>query len=208
VKICERCGVANRPGRVACVQCMAPLAAADDPGVGACKEHPDVPAIGKCLTCGTPVCETCGGVVGNKGLYCLNHTPAITSAAGGSPGMNPMLGGAGARAAAARKQSNSGVVAAVLGAVGLIALFVVLFLFPGVLRSKELPPTPGAGGMGAPGMAGPAGSPYGPAGPYGGPPGMPGAYGPPGGPPGYTPPGAPPGGPMPPGGPAPPGGPK
>jgi hypothetical protein len=168
---------------------MAPLAvAANDTSVGACKEHPEVPAVGKCLTCGTLVCETCGGVVGNKGLYCLNHTPAITSATGGSPGMNPMLGGPGARAVAARRQSNSGMVGAILGAVGLIALFVVLFLFPGILRSKELPPSPGAAGM-------PGGSPYGAASPYG-PPGMPGMpggdpYGSPAGPGG--PPGMPPG---------------
>jgi hypothetical protein len=185
---------------------MAPLAvAANDPGAGTCKEHPEVPALGKCLTCGTLVCETCGGVVGNKGLYCINHTPAITSATGGSPGMNPMLGGPAARAVAARKQSNSGLVAAILGAVGLIALFVVLFLFPGFLRSKELPAAPQSAGVGGPG-----GGAYGPAGPYGMP-GMPGGdpyggggYGPPGAPNGpggaaYGPPGGPPG--VPPGSP-------
>lgn len=199
--ICERCGVASRPGRIACVQCMAPLSvAANDPGPGACKEHPETPAIGKCLTCGALVCETCGGVVGNKGLYCLDHTPAITSAAGGSPGMNPMLGGAGTRVAA-RKSSNSGVVAAILGVFGLIALFVVLFFFPGILRSQELETTGGAAGMAGPGgaygPAGPYGSPYG--GPGGGP-GMPGGdpYGAPNGP--GAPPGAmgggPPGGPS------------
>lgn len=202
--ICERCGVANRAGRIACVQCMAPLAgAASDAGALVCKEHPDTPAVGKCLTCGTLVCETCGGVVGNKALYCINHTPAITSATGASPGMNPMLGGTAARASAARKSSNAGLVAAILGAVGLILMFVVLFVFPGVLKSEDLQATPAAGGYGAYGPAGmpgmPGGDPYGsPAGPPGGP----GYGGPPGGPPGYGgPPGGPPGGPMPPGGP-------
>jgi hypothetical protein len=184
---------------------MAPLAvSATDAGAGHCKEHPDVPALGKCLTCGTLVCETCGGVVGNRGLYCINHTPAITSASGASPGMNPLLAGAGGgavRAVAVRRQSNSGLVAAVVGAVGLILLFVVLFLAPGILRSKELPPGPGGAGVGMPGAGSPYGGPGGPGGPYGMPGGgygMPG--GPPGGPPGYGPPGAPPGGPGGPGG--------
>jgi B-box zinc finger len=210
--ICDRCGVVNRPGRISCVQCLGPLANHKaDATPGHCKEHPDVPATGKCVTCGTLVCDACGGVVGNRGVFCIEHTPAITSAAGASPGMNPLLGGGGGAMAmpVARRQSNGGMVAAIAAALGLIALFVVLFLFPGFLRSKELPAPPaGAGGIGMPGGspygAGPYGAPGG-AGPYG-PPGGPGGYGPPGGPGGYGPPGGP-GGYGPPGGPGgPPGG--
>jgi hypothetical protein len=199
--ICDRCGVVNRPGRISCVQCLGPLANHKaDATVGHCKEHPDVPATGKCVTCGTLVCDACGGVVGNRGVFCIEHTPAITSATGASPGMNPLLGGGGGAAMpVARKQSNSGMIAAIAAALGLIALFVVLFLFPGFLRSRELPTPPaGAGGVGMPGSpygAGPYGSPAGPGGPYGAPGGPPG-YAPPGGPPGYGPPGGPPGGPM------------
>jgi B-box zinc finger len=204
--ICDRCGVANRPGRISCVQCLGPLTNHKaDTTVGNCKEHPDVPATGKCVTCGTLVCDACGGVVGNRGVFCIEHTPAITSATGASPGMNPLLGGgSGAAVAVARRQSNGGMIAAIAAALGLIVLFVVLFLFPGFLRSKELPAPPAAaGGMGAPGApgapygAGPYGAPAGPGGPYG----APGGYGPPGGPPGYAPPGGPPGMAPPPGGP-------
>jgi hypothetical protein len=152
---------------------MAPLAvAANDPGAGTCKEHPEVPALGKCLTCGTLVCETCGGVVGNKGLYCINHTPAITSATGGSPGMNPMLGGPAFPGVLRSKE------------------------LPAAPQSAGV----GGPGGGAYGPAGPYGMPGMPGGdPYGGggygPPGAPNgpggaAYGPPGGPPG-VPPGSP-----------------
>jgi hypothetical protein len=208
--ICDRCGVVNRPGRISCVQCLGPLTNAQgEAAVGHCKEHPDVPATGKCVTCGTLVCDACGGVVGNRGVFCIEHTPAITSATGASPGMNPLLGGGGGAMPVARKQSNGGMIAAIAAALGLIVLFVVLFLWPGILRSAELPAPPAsAGGMGAPGSpygapggpAGPYGPPGGPAGPYG-PPGGPGGYGPPGGPGGYGPPGGP-GGYGPPGGPA------
>jgi hypothetical protein len=202
--VCDRCGVVNRAGRIDCVQCLAPLTGAK--AGGNCKEHPDIPATGRCVTCGTLVCDSCGGVVGNRAVYCIEHTPVITSATGASPGMNPMLGGGGGAPArvASRKSSNSGLIAAIVGALGLIVLVVGLLVWPGPLKSKELPPPPGA----AAGTYGPGGG-YGTPGGYGSPYGMPGGYGPPG----YAPPGgpsgyAPPGGPMPPGGPVPGGAPN
>src|SRR5215218_10305152 len=125
--ICDRCGVVNRSGRISCVQCLGPLTNGKvDTSAAQCKEHPDVPAMGKCVTCGTLVCDTCGGVVANRGVYCVDHTPGITTATGASPGMNPLLaGGGGAAPKAARRQQGSGGVIALLAAIlGIAALFV------------------------------------------------------------------------------------
>src|SRR2546425_500926 len=93
--ICDRCGVVNRAGRTTCIHCLGPI----PPGGGAedlrCAEHPGEPASGRCVTCKKLVCEACGGVVSNRGVYCIDHTPAVTTSASASPGMNPLLGGAG-----------------------------------------------------------------------------------------------------------------
>ena len=48
-----------------------------------CAEHPNEPATGRCVTCGKLVCEACGGVVSNRGVYCIDHTPAVTTSASG-----------------------------------------------------------------------------------------------------------------------------
>lgn len=197
---------------------MGPLSggSADDGAV--CAEHQGEPATGQCVTCKKKVCEACGGVVSNRGVYCIDHTPAVTTASSASPGMNPLLaGGAGADAAVAggaraRASMDKGVMALVAGIVLLIVFFGIAFGMPGELRSKELPAQPpsaaagpggygtgGAGGPGGyPGMGGPGGYP-GPGGPGGYPGGYPG--GPPGAPPmgsdsPYPGSGAPPGGPM------------
>jgi hypothetical protein len=198
---------------------MGPLKA-DAAAAGAtCAEHPNEPASGRCVTCGKLVCEACGGVVSNRGVYCIDHTPAVTTSASASPGMNPLLAGGGAGdpavagAVRARSSMDKGVLAAIVGAVLVLVFFGIAFGFPGPLRSKELPAVPpsslggGAGGYGGAGAyGGPGGygmDPYGTAGGYG----TGGGYSPYGtGAPGGSypgPPGGPPGGPpMPPGGPS------
>jgi B-box zinc finger len=223
--ICDRCGVANRAGRITCVQCLGPLLNGTGPGpVAMCAEHPDQPATGNCITCKKMVCDACGGVVNNRGVYCIDHTPVVTTSARASPGMNPMLGGAGdlggGAVAAKKPATNMGLVMGIGGLVALVLIIVALLVWPGFLKSPEAPLSATAGvGFGAPGFA-PGADPYGvagPGGPYGPGPGGPygpggpgGAYGPggPGGPPGapYGPggpggPGGPPGGPYGPGGP-------
>jgi hypothetical protein len=214
--ICDRCGVVNRPGRTTCIHCLGPLKNAVPAEGAMCAEHPAEPATGRCVTCRKLVCEACGGVVSNRGVYCIDHTPAVTTSASASPGMNPLLsGGAAPEAAAtavrARASMDRGMVALIAGIVILIVFFAVGFGYPGPLRSRELPAQPpsamgGVGGYpgamgGYPGPGGYGGGEYGtggaamggypgPGGPGGAPGGPPG-YGPPGGPPGYGPPGGP-----------------
>lgn len=219
--ICERCGVVNPGGRSICIHCLGPLKNAAPSEGAMCAEHPAEPATGRCVTCGKLVCEACGGVVSNRGVYCIDHTPAVTTSASASPGMNPLLtGGAAGEPAAtavrAKASMDRGILAAVAGLVALILFFVIGFVVPGPLRSRELPPPPAsaspAGGYGGYGgyPGGPGGYPGGPGGYPGGPGGSDTTYSPygsagppggPGGPPGG--PGGPPGGPGgPPGGPA------
>jgi B-box zinc finger protein len=209
---CDRCGVRNPEGRTTCLHCMGALKESGDPGA-MCAEHPSEPATGRCVTCQKYVCEACGGVVSNRGVFCIDHTPAVTTSASASPGMNPLLSGGGADApiAAARGRTgvDSGMIAAIAGIVAILVFFGIAFGFPAPLRSKELPAPPppaagvgGAGGYG-PGGYGPGGGatdsyggyPGGPMGPGYGPGAMPGgSAGPPGGPPGgpsYGPPGGP-----------------
>jgi B-box zinc finger protein len=196
--ICDRCGVANRTGRITCVQCLGPLLNGTGPGPEAmCAEHPDTPATGKCVTCKKLVCDACGGVVNNRGVYCIDHTPVVTTTGRASPGMNPLLAGGGADAAAAVPAAakapgiSPGVVMAISGLIALILVVVALLVWPGFLASKEVPPSTVSGA----GMGAGAGGPYGPGGPGApyGPGGAGGPYGP-GGPGG-------PGGPYGPGGP-------
>src|SRR5438067_8641888 len=124
--ICERCGVVNRAGRTTCIHCMGPLKEGGADQGAVCAEHPTEPATGKCVTCGKLVCEACGGVVSNRGVYCIDHTPAVTTSASSSPGMNPLLSGggsmeSGARAAVRAKAGmDRGVIAAVAGLVALL----------------------------------------------------------------------------------------
>src|SRR6476619_3733743 len=122
--ICDRCGVVNRAGRTTCLHCMGPLkngAAADG---AMCAEHPGEPATGRCVTCQKYVCEACGGVVSNRGVYCIDHTPAVTTSASASPGMNPLLSGGAADApmAAARGRTSvdAGMIAAIAGVVAIL----------------------------------------------------------------------------------------
>src|SRR5438094_9637163 len=123
--ICERCGVVNRAGRTTCIHCLGPLKSGTPAEGLYCAEHPSEPATGKCVTCGKLVCEACGGVVSNRGVYCIDHTPAVTTSASSSPGMNPLLSGsgganAGAGAVQAKAGMDKGVLAAVAGLVALI----------------------------------------------------------------------------------------
>jgi hypothetical protein len=177
-----------------------------------CAEHPDAAATGKCITCNKLVCDACGGVVNNRGVYCIDHTPVVTTAGRASPGMNPLLAGAGGdlpgTAVVAKKSSpNTGLIMGLVGLIALILAVVVLLVTPGVLKSPELATgfTAGAG-VGAPSpygapMGAVPGDPYAggiPSGPYSGPPGgFPGGAVPgspyAGGPPGAVP-GAPGGG--------------
>src|SRR5437016_2749790 len=123
--ICERCGVVNRAGRTVCIHCLGPLKNGMPAEGAVCAEHPGEPATGRCVTCGKLVCEACGGVVSNRGVYCIDHTPAVTTSASSSPGMNPLLSGgggmdSGAGAAVRAKSSmDKGVMAAVAGLVAL-----------------------------------------------------------------------------------------
>jgi hypothetical protein len=79
---CNRCGVMNRPGRAACVHCLAQLdAAAASSEVIQCAEHPSVAATGRCVVCGKLVCDRCGGVINNRAVYCVEH--AAVGMAGG-----------------------------------------------------------------------------------------------------------------------------
>lgn len=203
--ICDRCGVVNRAGRTTCIHCLGPLKSGVPAEGAVCAEHPGEPATGRCVTCGKLVCEACGGVVSNRGVYCIDHTPAVTTSASSSPGMNPLLGGGGgadaaATAARAKASVDKGTIAAISGLVAILVYFGLAFGYPGFLKSKELPPAPvsSAGPMGGYGAVG--GSPYGTSG-YGTgmETGAPGSYGPPGGPPGgpsVGPPGAPAGAPA------------
>ncbi len=80
--ICNRCGVVNRPGRVACVQCMARLDPASATGEAlVCKYHPSSPASGRCLACGDLVCDSCGGIINNRAVYCVNDAAAAMAGA-------------------------------------------------------------------------------------------------------------------------------
>ena len=74
--ICNRCGVVNRPGHVACVQCMARLDPSTDGGALYCAGHADALATGRCLTCGKLVCDNCGGVINNRAVYCIDDAAA------------------------------------------------------------------------------------------------------------------------------------
>jgi hypothetical protein len=139
-----------------------------------CAEHPDTPATGQCVTCKKLVCDACGGVVNNRGVYCVDHTPVVTTAMRGSPGMNPLLAGAGAEAAALglpaapKPASNFGLILGLGGLLALILVVVALLVWPGFLASK--PVTPAAPTMGSTAGAMPGASPYGTggmAGPYG-----------------------------------------
>jgi len=189
--ICDRCGVANRTGRITCVQCLGPLLNGSGPGpVAMCAEHPDQPATGKCITCKKTVCDACGGVVNNRGVFCIDHTPVVTTSSRASPGMNPLLGGGGevgSGAVAVKKSApNMGLVMGIGGLVALVLVIVALLVWPGFLKSPEAPLGATAGAsFGAPGIApdpfapGAPGSPYGPGGPVGPPGAVPGgAYGP------------------------------
>jgi hypothetical protein len=199
--ICDRCGIANRAGRITCVQCLGPLLNGTGPGpVAMCAEHPDHPATGKCITCKKLVCDACGGVVNNRGVYCIDHTPVVTTSGRASPGMNPLLAGAGGdmgggAVAAKKPAANTGVVMGIVGIIALVLVVVALLVWPGILKSPDVPQTATAGtGFGGPGV--PGADPYGVGGPGG-------AYGP--GSPGFSPGGGPygPGGPAGPGGPVP-----
>jgi hypothetical protein len=90
VIICNRCGVVNRAGRVACVQCLARLDATTA-GLETvrCVNHPDVPAVGKCVTCGIFVCDTCGGVINNRAVYCVDHAAMAMMPAAAPGGKAP-----------------------------------------------------------------------------------------------------------------------
>jgi B-box zinc finger protein len=202
--ICERCGVVNRAGRTICIHCLGSLKNGVPSEGAVCAEHPGEPATGRCVTCGKNVCEACGGVVSNRGVYCIDHTPAVTTSASASPGMNPLLSGGAvdsATGAAVRAKAgvDRGMIAAIAGFVAILVYFGLAFGYPGWLRSKDLegpPPSAmgGVGGMGGygGGYAAPGSTGYGsdsggyntsmspmPGGPPGAPPG-----GPPGGPPG------------------------
>jgi hypothetical protein len=214
---CDRCGVMNPAARTLCIHCMGPLSGTASEAGAMCAEHPGEPATGRCVTCKKLVCEACGGVVGNRGVYCIDHTPAVTTSASASPGMNPLLSGGAPEAAAAgaraRASMDRGTMALIAGIVALLVYFGIAFGFPGDLKSGELPTQPPSAAPGPAGFgAGPGASdPYGGTGGYGAPGGYPGpgpgGYpGPmPGGPGGgpsysaapYPGPGAPPGGPMP-----------
>src|SRR2546425_908873 len=130
--ICERCGVVNRAGRTTCLHCMGPLknGAATDGAV--CAEHPSEPATGRCVTCGKLVCEACGGVVSNRSVYCVDHTPVVTTGAGASPGMNPLMGGSGmldstGGVVRAKASMDRGVIAAIAAVVAVLVFFGVAF---------------------------------------------------------------------------------
>ncbi len=193
--ICERCGVVNRAGRTTCIHCLGPLKSGMPAEGAVCAEHPGEPATGRCVTCGKLVCEACGGVVSNRGVYCIDHTPAVTTSASSSPGMNPLLGGGGAGDAAgtamrAKASVDRGTIAAIGGLVAILVYFGLAFGYPGWLRSKELPAAPVSaagpmGGYGAPGGY-PGGGGYPGPGGYGtgagADTGAPGSSGPPGGP--------------------------
>jgi hypothetical protein len=189
---CDRCGVLNPSGRTLCLHCLGALKPGAGEAVATCAEHPAEPATGRCVTCGKLVCEACGGVVSNRGVYCIDHTPSVTTTASASPGMNPFLaGGGGAEAAAATTRAKAsmdrGMLAAILGIVLILVYFGVAFGFPGPLRSKELPASQitsygGGGSYGGSSYGMPGGGyPGGPGGGYGGGPGGPGG-GYPGGP--------------------------
>jgi hypothetical protein len=209
---CERCGVMNRTGRTLCIHCMGPLSGSAVDAGAVCAEHPGEPATGRCVTCKKMVCEACGGVVGNRGVYCIDHTPSVTTSASASPGMNPLLaGGAAPEAAAAGARASAsvdrGTIALIAGIVAVLVFFGVAFGLPGPLRSKELPAQPVSSASGPGGLGGSYSTTDSYSGGYpGGPPGgYPGGY--PGGPPGgampsasagpYAGPGGPPGGPGP-----------
>lgn len=84
--ICNRCGVVNRAGRVACVHCMARLDPASATGPVQCVNHPNVPATGRCLACGKFVCDGCGGIISNRGVYCVDDAAmAMAGAMGPAP---------------------------------------------------------------------------------------------------------------------------
>src|SRR5438045_5510809 len=141
--ICERCGVVNRAGRTTCIHCMGPLRSGTSAEGLYCAEHPSEPATGKCVTCGKLVCEACGGVVSNRGVYCIDHTPAVTTSASSSPGMNPLLSGGAAEPAAgaamrAKASVDRGILALVAGLVALILLLAIGLGYHGLLRRQEL----------------------------------------------------------------------
>src|SRR5262245_5400294 len=78
--ICNRCGVVNRAGRVACVQCMARLDPASAPSAPpTCTDHPNIPATGQCVHCSKFVCDQCGGVINNRQVYCVEHAAMAMS---------------------------------------------------------------------------------------------------------------------------------
>jgi B-box zinc finger protein len=164
--ICERCGVVNRAGRTTCIHCLGSLKNGVPSEGAVCAEHPGEPATGRCVTCKKFVCEACGGVVSNRGVYCIDHTPAVTTSASASPGMNPLLSGGAVDAAGAAVRAKAGVdrgmIAAIAGFVAILVYFGLAFGIPGFLRSKELP-SPPASAMGGPagmgGFAGGAGYP-------------------------------------------------
>jgi hypothetical protein len=169
---CERCGVVNRAGRPICIHCLGSLKNGVPSEGAVCAEHPGEPATGRCVTCGKNVCEACGGVVSNRGVYCIDHTPAVTTSASASPGMNPLLsGGAVDSAAGAAVRAKAGVdrgmIAAIAGFVAILVYFGLAFGYPGWLRSKDLegPPASAMGGVG--GMGGYGGG-YGGTGGYAG----------------------------------------
>src|SRR5260370_27579890 len=134
--ICARCGVGNRAGRTTCIHCLGPLKNGSSADGLYCAEHPSEPATGKCVTCGKLVCEACGGVVSNRGVYCIDHTPAVTTSASSSPGMNPLLSGGGSMesgagaAVRAKAGMGRGVLAAVAGLVALLVFFGLACGFP------------------------------------------------------------------------------
>ena len=99
--ICNRCGVVNRPGRVACIECLGPLdPAAPNTEPLHCVDHPDTPATGRCVTCQKLVCDMCGGVINRRAVYCVDHAAL---AMGGA-----MAPGAAAPAAPAPKKRRWG----------------------------------------------------------------------------------------------------
>src|SRR5260370_15826188 len=54
-----------------------------------CMNHPDIPAVAYCRTCGKALCEACQRTAQGT-VYCQEHVPA--SAAAGSPEASPYTG--------------------------------------------------------------------------------------------------------------------
>src|SRR5258706_16334727 len=51
-----------------------------------CMNHPDIPAVAYCRTCGKALCETCQRTAQGP-VYCQEHVPGVAREAG--PGPSP-----------------------------------------------------------------------------------------------------------------------